>query len=110
MTANKTLRLLKKMGDLMRQLANIKETLGKSEFFEDLSEWGVVGIYYNCKIKNGKLYTDKDELLSDNGICMDEEIPYFVNQYTGYCGDDFYGTMFIRVGDLNTFVAVAYEC
>ena len=110
MTTNKTLRLLKKMGDLMQQLTNIKETLGKSEFFEDLSSWGVVGIYYNCKIKNGKLYTDKDELLSDDGRCMDEEIPYFVNQYTGYCGDYFYGTMFIRVGDLNTFVAVAYEC
>lgn len=110
MTTKKTLRLLKKMGDLMQQLANIKETLGKSEFFEELSSWGVVCIYYNCKIENGKLFTNKGELLSDDGRCMDEEIPYFVNQHTGYCGDDYYGTMFIRVGDLNTFVAVAYEC
>lgn len=110
MTTNKTLRLLKKMGDLMQQLANIKETLDKSEFFEDLLSWDVVGIYYNCKIKNGKLYTDTDELLSGDGRCMDEEIPYFVNQHTGYCEDNYYGTMFIRVGDLNTFVVVAYEC
>ena len=110
MTTNKTLRSLKKMGDLTQQLASIKETLNKSELFEDLSSWDVVGIYYNCKIKNGKLYTDADDLLSYDGICMDEEIPYFVNQYTGYCEDDYYGTMFIRVDDLNTFVAVAYEC
>lgn len=110
MTTKKTLRLLKKMGGLMQQLTNIKETLGKGEFFEDLSSWDVVNIYYNCKIENGKLFTDKDELLSVDGRCMDEEIPYFVNQHTGYCDDDFYGTMFIRVGDLNTFVAVAYEC
>ncbi len=110
MTTNKTFRLLKKMGDLMKQLENIKETLGKSEFFEELSSWDVVGIYYNCKIENGKLFTDKNALLSDDGRCMDEEIPYFVNQHTGYVGDDYYGTMFIRVGDLNTFVAVAYEC
>lgn len=110
MTTKKTLRLLKKMGDLMQQLANIKETLGKSEFFKELSSWGVVCIYYNCKIENGKLFTNKGELLSDDGRCMDEEIPYFVNQHTGYCGDDYYGTMFIRVDDLNTFVTVAYEC
>ena len=110
MTTNKILRLLKKMGDLMQQLTNIKETLEKSEIFEDLLSWDVVDIYYNCKIKNGKLYTDKDKLLSNDGRCMDEEIPYFVNQHTGYCEDDFYGTMYIRVGDLNTFVAVTYEC
>lgn len=110
MTTNKTLRLLKKMGNLMNQLTFIKEKLQENEFFEDLLSWGVVDIYYNCKIKDGKLYTDTDKLLSNDGKCMDEEIPYFVNQHTGYCGDDFYGTMFIRVDDLNTFVAVAYEC
>lgn len=110
MTTKRILQLIKKLGDLMQQMENIRETLSKSEFFEDLSSWGVVGIYYNCKIENGKLYTDKGELLSDDGNCMDEKIPYFVNQFTGYCEDDYYGTMFIRVGDLNTFVAVSYEC
>ena len=53
MTTKKTLRLLKKMGDLVQQLTNIKEALGKSEFFEDLLSWDVVNIYYNCKIENG---------------------------------------------------------
>ena len=104
------MRLIKKLGDLTQQMMNIRETLNESGFFKDLSSWGVNGIYYNCKIKDGCLYTDKDELLSDDGGCMDEQIPYFVNQSTGYCGDDFYGTMYVRVGDLNTFVAIAYEC
>lgn len=34
MTTKKTLRLLKKMGGLMQQLTNIKETLGKGEFLK----------------------------------------------------------------------------
>ena len=110
MTTKKTLRLLKKMGEFMKQLKNTEEILEKSEFFEGLSSWSVVEIYYNCKIENGKLFTDKNALLSAYGECMDEEIPYFANQYSGYCEDDYYGTMFIRVGNLNTFVEVAYTC
>ncbi len=40
---------------------------------------------------------------------MDEEVPYFVNQLTGYLGDDYYGTLYIQVNkDFNTFVAVSY--
>lgn len=110
MATKRTLQRIKKLGDLTMQIVDIKRKLDKIDFFEDLDSWDVTGIYYNCKIKNGVLYSDKGELLSNYGECMDEEIPYFVNQNTGYICDNYYGTMYVRVADLNTFVAIEYSC
>lgn len=110
MTTKKTLRLIKKLGDSIEQMKNIQNALNESYFFEELMSWDVIGIYYNCKIVDGWLYSENGETLSNDGTCMDEEIPYFVNQHTGYCGDDYYGTLFVKVADPNTFVAINYEC
>ncbi len=87
----------------------IREKLCEHEFFEGMCDWNIEAIYYNCSIKEDGLYDEKGNLLSKDGRCMDEELPYFVNQTTGYCEDDYYGTAYINVED-NTFVAVWYNC
>lgn len=110
MTENETLGLIKEFGELTSKLNLIKEKLSKIYPFDTLMDWGAKGIYAKCIIKNGALYDSNGGLLSKDGGCMDEDIPYFVNQYTGYCEDDYYGTMFIKVDEDNTFVAVEYWC
>lgn len=86
-----------------------KAKLNKQDFFGDLNDWDISEIYYNCTVKDGSLFNEKGVMLSNDGGCMDESIPYFVNQSTGYCEDDYYGTMFVSVGN-NTFVAIIYSC
>ena len=109
---NKTiLNKIKKIAEYQMKIVQIKDTLQELELFDGCCYWDVDCIHYNCKIKDdGYLYTQNDVLLSRDGLCMDEPVPYFVNQYCGYHEDNFYGTMFIKVDDDNTFVAVRYEC
>lgn len=109
MTAKQTLKAIKKMGEHIEQICFLKDYLRNEDFFFGI-EWSVVDIYRKCKIENGVLYDFKGNFLSNDGNCMDEDIPYFVNQYTGYCGDDFHGTMYVKVDDENTFVAIHYDC
>ena len=109
MTAKQTLKAIKKMGEHIEQINFLKEFLQNEDFFFGI-DWAVVDIYRKCKIENGILYDFAWNALSDDGNCMDEEIPYFVNQYTGYCGDDYHGTMYVKVDDDNTFVAIHYDC
>ncbi len=105
-----TLGLIKEFGELTAKCNLIREKLNKIYPFEDC-DWNATGdIYTGCTVKDGSLYDSNGELLSQNGGCMDEEIPYFVNQYTGYCEDDYHGTMFIKVDGENTFVAIEYWC
>lgn len=59
----------------------------------------IEGLYFQeatlitgCKEKNGHLYQDGVRL--DNGGITDNE--YYCLQYTGYCEDDFYGTLYFK--------------
>lgn len=105
-----TLKKIKAYARKEIELNSLREKLDKHYLFEDLLQWGVTAIYQNCEIKDGELYNENGDLLSRDGRCMDEQIPYFVNQSTGYCGDDYYGTMFVKVDEQNTFVAISYAC
>lgn len=110
MKEKQVLRAIKKIAKLTIKLRKLREKMDKLYFFEDLLAWDCTDIYTNCSIKNGVLYDSKGNELSNDGNCMNEVIPYFVNQCTGYCGDDFYGTMFVKVDNKNTFIAIHYEC
>lgn len=105
-----TLELIKEFGELTTKRNLIKENLCKIYPFDELMDWDATGVYAGCIVKGESLYDSQGNLLSKDGRCMDEEIPYFVNQYTGYCEDDYHGTMFIKVDNNNTFVAIQYYC
>lgn len=80
-------------------------------FFSELNYWELRDVHENCRInEQNQLVTNDGRLLSKDGRCMNEEIPYFVNQTCGYSGDDYSGKMFVRVDDKNTFVEIYYEC
>lgn len=89
---------------------NLRAKLNNEEFFEDLSSWRIGKIHRDCRIVFGTLYDKTGNILSRDGGCMDEYIPYFVNQSVGYLGDDFSGTMFVKLGYNNDFLEIHYEC
>lgn len=107
--SKEALRLLKELAELNAKRNLIYEKLNEIDPFCEC-DWDATGVYTGCTVKDGSLYDSDGELLSNDGGCMDDKIPYFVNQYTGYCEDDYHGTMFVKVDDDNTFVAVQYEC
>lgn len=108
---NEILGLIKELGELNAKRNLIREKLSKIYPFDECMDWDATGgVYAGCIVKGGSLYDSRGELLSKDGRCMDEEIPYFVNQHVGYCEDDYHGTMFIKVDNENTFVAIQYWC
>ena len=82
----------------------------KKDWFEDMWGFGASKIYRGCTIDDEGLKDSNGDLLSGDGRCMDEPLGYFVNQWTGYCEDDYHGTMYVSVDDEGTFVAVDYDC
>lgn len=58
-----------------------------------------------CKEKNGHLYCNGKRL--DNYGLVDSD--YYCFQRTGYCEDDFYGTLYFKTTVPGQFVAVPFE-
>ena len=110
MDSNAVLNNIMKYAKLHKILRDYREVLQQHEFFEDLYSWEVEKIYRNCKVDNNTLYDKEGNILSSCGGCMNEKIPYFVNQSTGYLCDNYYGSMFVKVDNNNTFVEISYSC
>lgn len=58
-----------------------------------------------CKERNGHLYQG-DSRLDNDGLVDDL---YYCCQYTGYCEDDFYGTIYFKTNVPGQFVAVPFS-
>lgn len=65
------------------------------------------GAYFveGCIEKSGHLY-DKDGLVLDNSGLVNND--YYCEQYTGSCGDDFYGTLYFSTKTKGLFVAIPF--
>ena len=57
-----------------------------------------------CREKNGYLYQNGVRL--DNGGITDNE--YYCRQYSGYCEDDFYGTLYFKTDVPGQFIAIPF--
>lgn len=58
-----------------------------------------------CIEKDGHLYNDEGDRYDNSGLVDDE---YYCNQYTGYLGDDFYGTLYFKTETAGRFVGVPF--
>lgn len=58
-----------------------------------------------CIEKSGHLY-NKDGLVLDNSGLVDND--YYCEQHTGYCEDDFYGTLYFSTKTKGLFVAIPF--
>lgn len=79
-------------------------------FLEDCDYFDATQILYNCTIDDEGLKDAEGEIICCDGRCMDDPLGYFVEQWTGYCEDDYHGTMYFPVDDNGTVVVVSYSC
>lgn len=79
-------------------------------FFEDMCYFDAGQILYNCTIDDEGLKDADGEIICSDGRCIDEPLGYFVDQWSGYCEDDYHGNMYIPVDDKGTVVVVSYDC
>ena len=101
----------------MRVISELKKIAGLNEKIERLAK--IVGekmdadgldfrsayLISGCKVKGNHLYKDWHRL--DNGGLTDNL--YYCNQYTGYCEDDFYGTLYFKTDVPGQYVAVPFS-
>ena len=62
-------------------------------------------IINGCSEKDGHLYQNGVRL--DNSGLVDDD--YYCRQYAGYCGDDFYGTLYFKTNGPGQFVAIPFQ-
>lgn len=98
-------------------LSEIKKIAGAVAKIDRLSnrlekETDLTGAWWNgaylvsgCTEKKGHLYQSGRRL--DNGGLIDDL--YYCDQHTGYCEDDFHGTMYFKTNVPGQFVAVPFE-
>ena len=67
-------------------------------------EWNTAELITGCSEKDGHLYKNGCRLDSGNG-----ETEYYVDQCTGYCGDDFHGWLYFKTDVPGQFVQVHFD-
>ena len=87
--------------------AKIKNLAGKLEKKMDTDglDWQSAYLVDGCKERNGHLY--RGVAMLDNDGLVDDL--YYCDQYTGYLGDDFYGTLYFKTNVPGQFVAVPFS-
>lgn len=95
---------IKKIAGFVSAISNIAERL-KEKIDTDGMDYERSYLVSGCKEKNGHLYQHGDRL--DNCGLVDDL--YYCSQHTGYCEDDFYGTLYFKTNVPGQFVAVPFE-
>ena len=80
------------------------------EWFDDMCYFNASRILTGCTVDEEGLKNSDGELVCRDGRCMDEPLGYFVEQWSGYCEDDYHGYMYVSIDDKGTFVEVNYQC
>lgn len=62
-----------------------------------------------------KIVTGEKEIINDvnflkvNGLFYEESDGLYIKQWTGYCGDDYYGVIYYPIKD-NKYLKINYRC
>lgn len=94
---------IKKIAGLNAAILRLSEILREKMDTEGL-DWTSAYFVDGCKERNGHLYR-RGEMLDRDGLVDDL---YYCEQYTGYCEDDFYGTLYFKTNVPGQFVAVPF--
>lgn len=93
----------------IKRIACLNTQIGR--LVNKLSErFGGYGIYWDSAELVSGLTVGEHGLYQD-GTCIAELCDdYFVNQYTGYCADDYHGNLYFRTDVPGQYVKVHFEC
>lgn len=101
MTIIAELKKIAGLNDKIRRLAEIASEKVEADGLDLQSAYLVSG----CKVKGNHLYQDGCRL--DNYGLTDDL--YYCDQYTGYCEDDFYGTLYFKTDVPGQYVAIPFH-
>lgn len=94
---------LKKIAGLNDRIKNLAEKVVNKYDLEGLDIQSAY-LISGCRQKGKHLYKDGHRL-TNYGLTDDL---YYCNQYTGYCGDDYYGTLYFKTDVPGQYVAVPF--
>ncbi len=94
----------KKIAGLNRKIKDLQEKVSQRIDVEGL-DFHAACLVDGCTEKKGHLYRSGNRL--DNSGLVDND--YYCRQYTGYCEDDFYGTIYFKTDVPGQFVAVPFQ-
>ena len=95
---------LKKIAGANAKIIRLIEQLGQKIDVEGL-DFSSAYLIEGCTERKGHLYQDGGRL--DNYGLTDDN--YYCSQYTGYCEDDYYGTLYFKTNVPGQFVAVPFH-
>ena len=101
MTIIPELKKIAGLNDKIRRLAEKASEKMEADGLDLQSAYLVSG----CKVKGNHLYQDGCRL--DNYGLTDDL--YYCDQYTGYCEDDFYGTLYFKTDVPGQYVAIPFH-
>lgn len=96
---------LKKIACANEKIKRLSEKLKLTNFDCEGLIFQEAHLIDGCSEKKGHLYKDGHRL--DNGSLVDDD--YYCEQHTGYCEDDFYGTLYFKTNVPGQFVAVPFS-
>ena len=94
---------IKKIAGAMKKIERLIERCER-QFDCDGLDFRSAYLIDGCAERNGHLYQNGDQIDRD-GLVDDL---YYCTQYTGYLGDDFYGTLYFKTNVPGQFVAVPF--
>ena len=94
---------LKRIAGLNAKIKRLAEIVGQKMDADGL-DLDCAYLISGCSAKGKHLYQNGQRL--DNSGLVDDL--YYCNQYTGYLGDDFYGTLYFKTDVPGQYVAVPF--
>ena len=95
---------LKKIAGLNHKIGRLVEIVGEKMDADGL-DFQSAYLVSGCRVKGNHLYQDGERL--DNYGLTDDL--YYCSQYTGYCEDDYYGTLYFKTDVPGQYVAVPFH-
>ena len=98
---------IKQIVELNEKITQLIEKLS-SQLDVDGCDFNDAYFVKNCEEINNHLYdSERNQLDNDSYGLIDDD--YYCCQYTGYCEDDFYGTLYFKTDVPGQFVAVPFS-
>lgn len=96
---------LKKIAGLNDKIERLEKTISE-KYDADGLDLRSAYLVSGCRAKGKHLYNKDGHRMDNCGLTDDL---YYCNQHTGYCGDDFYGTLYFKTDVPGQYVAVPFS-
>lgn len=96
---------IKQIVELNEKIIQLIEKLSSQIDIDGLN-FNAAHFIENCEEINNHLYNSEGNQLDNYGLVDND---YYCSQYTGYCEDDFYGTIYFKTDVLGQFIAMPFE-